>query len=94
MTPQFDALPLFATDAELAPAIMGTARASVWTMAVAHLEGKKGFPPIDPVFGGRYRPAVRKWLDERWHMNGPGMPNIDVPINPELWNVKRTRRIG
>jgi hypothetical protein len=61
-------------------------------MAVLYFEGKKGFPPIDPIFDGRYRPAVRERLDKRWNMGSPGLPGLEGVGHPELWNVRRGRR--
>lgn len=87
----FDALPLYPSDAELAPAIMGS-RANEWRQVVAYFEGK-GLPPVHPIFGGRYRYAVLKWLDEMEGVNIPGiMPARDGADRPELWGARRGRR--
>ena len=59
-----DALPIFATDAELAVALLGKGRAKAWADLVPLYE-RKGLPKIDPLTGGRYVPAVRRFFDEQ-----------------------------
>ena len=56
-------LPLFATDQQLAVAIVGKERASMWVKAVIPQLEKKGFPRIDPLHDGRPVPLVRKFYD-------------------------------
>lgn len=57
-------LPLFATDEELAVAIVGPVQAKHWAAAtVKGLELQPGFPKIDGTQGGRYTPAVRRYYD-------------------------------
>lgn len=54
--------PLYASEDQIAVFVIGPARAKEWPGIVAALE-RQGFPPINKVFGGRYRPAVKAWLD-------------------------------
>jgi hypothetical protein len=56
-------VPLYPSEDELARLVMGD-RAQLWRERVQVLE-RHGFPPIDPLMGGRYLPAVRKFLDSR-----------------------------
>jgi hypothetical protein len=57
------ALPLFATDQQLAVAIVGKPRASMWVKTVIPQLERKGFPRIDPLHDGRPVPLVRKFYD-------------------------------
>jgi hypothetical protein len=57
-----DKLPLYPTEDELARAILGS-RAREWP-SIAVLDERKGLPKIDPVRGGRYRPAVQAFYDK------------------------------
>jgi hypothetical protein len=57
----FADLPLFASDAELAKALLG-GRSKDWPLVVHSLE-RMGLPPVDPTMRGRYTPAVKSFLD-------------------------------
>ena len=57
-----DAIPLYATDRELAPALFGERAKEVWPFFVA-LCLHRGLPPIRPITKGRYVPAVLQFLD-------------------------------
>lgn len=63
MSDLLDNLPLFATDQELAVAIVGKARASMWIKTVIPQLERKGFPRIDPLHDGRAVPLVMKFYD-------------------------------
>jgi hypothetical protein len=56
-------LPLFATDQQLAVAIVGKERASMWVKTVIPQLERKGFPRIDPLHDGRPVPLVKKFYD-------------------------------
>jgi hypothetical protein len=58
---RLDQLPLFATDAELAGAILGDRRAH-WPKIATLLE-TKGLPKVNLLMGGRYVPAVKQFFD-------------------------------
>lgn len=66
-TPQFkalDNLPLFATDAELAVAIVGTRRAKQWLRdGFPVLATRPGFPSVDVFHGGRSVALVRRYYE-------------------------------
>lgn len=58
-----DSLPLFATDKELALAIVGEERAAMWIKAVIPQLERRGFPRIDPLHDGRPVPLVKRFYD-------------------------------
>jgi hypothetical protein len=59
----FARLPLFATDAELATAIVGKARAEKWRKERLPTLERKGFPAVDAFHGGRAVPLVKKFYE-------------------------------
>lgn len=69
MTPRTkeDQTPLYPSEQQIARLVLGE-RSKSWTGLSAVLE-KQGLPPIDPLFGGRYWPAVKAFLDRRHHVN-------------------------
>lgn len=56
-------LPLFATDKQLAVAIVGRQRAAMWVKVVIPQLERKGFPRIDPLHDGRPVPLVKRFYD-------------------------------
>ncbi|MGB6327140.1 MAG: hypothetical protein WBG11_15570 [Methylocella sp.] len=87
---RFCDLPLFASDAELAQAILGK-RAPQWRASIQRYEGH-GLPPIDPFMGGRYTPAVKQFFDAMNGVNGQTqIPAVDGPEHGQ-WNDRRKRR--
>ncbi len=56
-------LPMFATDREIAIALVGKERAAMFVKAVIPQLERKGFPRIDPLHDGRPVPLVRKFYD-------------------------------
>jgi hypothetical protein len=58
-------LPLFASDAEIGAALLGSKRASEWKV-LAPLYERQGFPKIDPVMGDRYVPAIKAFFDKQY----------------------------
>ncbi|WFS02748.1 hypothetical protein [Rhizobium tumorigenes] len=63
ITDPFAKLPLFATDDEIAIAIVGKSRASDWKRGSLRVLEDRGFPLIDPLHGGRPVPLIKKWYD-------------------------------
>ncbi|RWN72297.1 MAG: hypothetical protein EOS04_26005 [Mesorhizobium sp.] len=57
-----DRLPLFATDLEIATAIVGRARADYWRRAILPTLEKSGFPGIDPLHKARAVPLVKQFF--------------------------------
>jgi hypothetical protein len=58
-------MPPYISEADLANELLGD-RAKEWRALAKKLERDAGFPTIDTVFGRRYWPAVRVWLDRRY----------------------------
>lgn len=87
-------LPLFLDEVDIARLVLGPGRVSEWKVIAQSLEFQ-GLPRVDPVFGGRYWPAVKAWFDRR-----AGIGTMTVPAAPdgkEDWDAikngrKRSRR--
>jgi len=62
-------LPLFASEEDIAGALMGPGKASVFRAIVPLLE-RRGFPQIDDLMGGRYVPAVKAFFDREYRIHG------------------------
>ncbi|RDL51779.1 hypothetical protein BLJAPNOD_02920 [Ensifer sp. M14] len=85
-------LPLFATDRQLAVAIVGKERAAMWIKAVIPQLERKGFPRIDPLHDGRPVPLVRKFYDGYFGITvGFSATAPDGEENWD-WHSKRQRR--
>lgn len=57
---RLDDLPMFASDQQIAEAIVGKHAAEKWLRErLPTLASKPGFPPIDPFHGGRAVPLVK-----------------------------------
>jgi len=56
-------LPMFATDQQIAIAIVGKDRASFWLKTALPALVRNGFPPIDPLHHGRPVPLIKKFYD-------------------------------
>lgn len=63
MTDPLSALPLFATDKEIAAAIVGKERASMYMKAVMPVLERHGFPKVDPLHDGRPVQLVRRFYE-------------------------------
>ncbi|KQR77547.1 hypothetical protein [Rhizobium sp. Leaf341] len=63
MTDPLASLPMFATDKQIAVAIVGKERADLYVKTVIPQLMRKGFPHIDPLHDGRPVPLVRKFYD-------------------------------
>lgn len=63
MTDPLSRLPLFATDREIAIAVVGKERASMYVKVVIPALELHGFPRKDPLHDGRPVPLVRKWYN-------------------------------
>ena len=83
-----NALPLYATDKELAPAILGK-RAKDWSMLLRLYE-PRGFPKISPLTGGRYVPAVIQFFDAKEGVGGKLIPATDGAEKP--WRQEKVAR--
>lgn len=69
-------LPLFATDEEIGEAVLGYDRRREFS-GLASLQERYGMPKLDPVWGGRYVPAVKAYLDSDYGLSAvtPLAPN-------------------
>ena len=88
-------LPLFATDDEIAIAIVGKKRASEWKRGALIILDARGFPKIDVLHGGRPVPLIRKWYENYMGMHLKYIPSTleRSKDNPEVWTrSKRDRR--
>jgi hypothetical protein len=94
MTDALSKLPLFATDDELAIAIVGRKRASDWKRGALKLLEYRGFPLVDPLHGGRPVPLVKKWYDNYLgvHLSYVQATQERAKENPEAWVSKAVKR--
>lgn len=76
-------VPLFVSDGELA-AMLGCGAAKA-RAAIRALE-REGFPRADPLFGGRYLPAVRAFLDRRAGIAAQSSPLPLAIDGAEKWD--------
>ena len=71
----WDRLPLFSTDEEIGEAVLGWERKGEFA-ALAQLHERDGMPKISAVWGGRYVPAVKAFLDAQFGLS------TAVPLAP------------
>ena len=97
MTTRFktlDQLPAFASEDDLATALMGTGNITVFRQIVPLLE-RRGFPIIDGLMGGRYTPAVRKFFDHNYRIDdGQVAAAPHAPAELGSWHSKKNARRG
>lgn len=87
----FDNLPMFASDQDIAVAIVGKKAAGEWLKTrFPAIEKAPGFPKVDPLHGGRPVPLVKLFYDTYLQVprSGRGMP--DGEENEGAW--KRSRQ--
>ncbi|MGG6895801.1 hypothetical protein [Rhizobium sp. BR 315] len=93
MTDPLSKLPMFATDREIAIAIVGKERASMYVKAVIPQLERKGFPRIDPLHDGRPVPLVRKFYDGYFGITAGFLAVApDGEENLGAWKPKRESR--
>ena len=93
MSRTFDKLPLFASDAELAEAVVGKARVKQYLIVLERLDaGDPGFPKVDKAHGGRYTPAVKLYYDTHHGLRTGLREAPDQPERPEAWTNRK--RLG
>lgn len=86
-------LPLFATDQQLAVAIVGKDRATMWVKTVIPQLERKGFPRIDPLHDGRPVPLVRKFYEGYFGITaGFNAAAPDGKENLGMWKSRRRTR--
>lgn len=86
-----DQLPLYANDDQIGRALLGAKKATVWK-EFAPLYERQGLPKIDAVFGGRYVPAVKRWLDAREGLGGDPIMAKDGVEDLSAWNKRGSAR--
>jgi hypothetical protein len=64
----WDRLPLFASDRDLGEAVLGWERRDEFK-GLATLQERYGMPKHDLLWGGRYVPAVKAFLDAEYGLN-------------------------
>ena len=88
----FDSLPMFASDHDLAVAIVGKKAAAEWLKArFPAVEKAPGFPKVDPLHGGRPVPLVKLFYDNYLNVpkSGKGLP--DGEENEGAWRKSRQK---
>jgi hypothetical protein len=87
-------LPLFATDDEIAIAMVGRKRASEWKRRALKILEHRGFPAFDALHGGRPVPLIRKWYEMHMGLNLDRVrPDIEGgKENLSAWTRTRQRR--
>jgi hypothetical protein len=94
MPPLLDSLPAYADDDQLSLAIVGK-RSAAWRQFVLLHEGK-GLPKIHPILGGRYVPAIKRFLDLHEGLDQvKARPAELAPTTEEIaaaWNARKPRR--
>jgi|UPI00068EC6CF hypothetical protein len=90
----FDRLPLFATNDEIAIAIVGKKRACGSKRGALQILEARGFPRVDALHGGRPVPLIRKWYELHMGLNRSYVQATleDGKENPDAWRSKRDRR--
>lgn len=88
-----DALPLFANDRQLAIAIVGKERASMWIKTVIPQLDRKGFPRIDPLHDGRPVPLVKKFYEGYFGITA-GFAAVAPDGEERLGQWKKSKRRG
>lgn len=94
MTDPLSKLPLFATDREIAAAVVGKERAAMYAKAVIPVLERHGFPKMDPLHDGRPVLLVRRFYDG--YLGITAGFQVAKPDGKEDWSVwdrsKRDRR--
>ena len=70
----WDALPLYATDAQIGEALLGKTDAWKWSQIMVPALERRGLPALSAYVGKRYCPAVRLFLDRQEGMAIDGHP--------------------
>lgn len=93
MTDPLSKLPLFATDREIAIAVVGKERASMFVKVVILQLERKGFLKIDPLHDGRPVPLVRKFYDGYFGITaGFSAATPDGEENLGMWKRDRSKK--
>lgn len=84
-------MPLFPSDREIATALYGADRkaAEAFLTRIPYLEND-GFPRASAVYGRRYWPAVKAYLDARLGVRTESLPQAEDGV--EVWDEQTKRR--
>ena len=74
--------PLYPDEAEIARRVLGK-RAREWPGKAVLLE-RDGLPKIDPLMGGRFWPAVRRWFLDRHGLAMESSGNVSLPAKSRV----------
>lgn len=90
MHPSFESLPLFASDHEIAVAIVGQKNAAKWVKErFPAIEKLPGFPKIDVLHGGRAVPLVARFYEHYLGL-AKGFPQaLDGEEDPAAWHREK-----
>jgi hypothetical protein len=87
-----DNLPLYASEDQIARAVLGAGGEKRWK-EFASFQENHGLPKIDPFFGRRYVPAVKRFLDRREGLlDAPALTARDGKEDHAAWNTRRSPR--
>ncbi|MND64570.1 hypothetical protein D3C80_559110 [compost metagenome] len=85
-------LPLFASDREIAIAVVGKEKASYYTKAVIPMLERQGFPLRDALHDGRPVPLVMRFYGRYWGIASDGaVGRPDGKENLETWTGRHRR---
>lgn len=85
-----DALPLFATDKEIAIAVVGRSNAENWRRNVLPILEGRSFPRIDALHGGRPVALVQQYYQAYLGIADAGVSTgADVKEDDEAWSTSR-----
>lgn len=88
-----DKLPMFASDLDIAHAIVGKGRAAEWKRDILPALERKGFPGKDPAHGGRPVPLVRRFYNSYFGITaGVAMAKPDGEDSVGTWLGKRVEK--
>ena len=75
---------LYMSDEDVARHVLGEGKVRQWVSLVPTLE-REGLPTIDPLFGGRFWPSVRAWLEHRHGLKREHVPS--GADGKEVWSI-------
>lgn len=90
MTDPLSHLPIFATDKEIALAVVGKERADMWVKVVIPQLERTGFPRIAPLHNGRPVPLVRRFYDGYWGITAGIL--VGAPDGKKNWGTWKSRK--
>ncbi len=95
MTHTLASLPMFATDKQIAIAVVGKERSDIYVKTVIPQLIRKGFPQIDPLQAGRPVPLVRKFYEGYFGITaglGATAPDGEERLGQSLGRKRRADR--